>query len=96
MLKSELKATGIPYRDKAGRQFDFQALRHQFVSNLAAAGIHARTAQELAQRCDIKLPMNADTHLQFRDVADALNTLPSLPKPKRPEVPTGTQAIEHH
>jgi site-specific recombinase XerC len=35
MLKPDLAAAGIPYRDAAGKYFDFHSLRHQFVSNLA-------------------------------------------------------------
>jgi hypothetical protein len=28
--------------------FDFHAIRHQFISSLAAAGVHPKTAQTLA------------------------------------------------
>ena len=53
MLRHDLAAAGIPYEDTAGRVFDFHALRHQFISNLAAAGVHPKEAQTLARHSKI-------------------------------------------
>ncbi len=67
------------YVDAAGRVFDFHALRHQFISNLAAAGVHPKVAQALARHSTITLTMNRYTHLGLHDEAAALDKLPQLP-----------------
>ena len=53
----------LTFRDEAGRVFDFHSLRHQYVSNLAAAGIHPKIAQTLARHSTITLTMDRYTHL---------------------------------
>jgi integrase len=45
MLKADLAAAGIPYKDNRGRAFDFHALRGQFITGLARAGVHLVEAQ---------------------------------------------------
>lgn len=67
------------YADREGRIFDFHALRHQFISNLAAAGVHPKVAQALARHSTITLTMDRYTHLGLRDEAAALDKLPRLP-----------------
>ena len=79
MLRHDLDAAGIPYEDTAGQVFDFHALRHQFISNLAAAGVHPKIAQTLARHSTIGLTMDRYTHLAVADVAGALDGLPALP-----------------
>ena len=69
----------LVYEDQAGRVFDFHALRHQFISNLASAGVHPKVAQQLARHSTIDLTMNRYTHLAVADVAGALDLLPELP-----------------
>ena len=76
MVRVDLDAAGIPFRDDAGRVFDFHALRHQFISNLAAAGVHPKEAQTLARHSTITLTMDRYTHLGVRDSAAALDKLP--------------------
>lgn len=78
MLRRDLEAAGIPYVQN-GRVFDFHALRGQFVSQLAAAGVHPRVAQELARHSDVRLTMAAYTDLGLLDVRGALDKLPRLP-----------------
>ena len=79
MLKIDLGAAGIHYKDESGRQFDFHALRHTFISNLTAADVHPKRAQQLARHSDINLTMNRYTHLSLADVAGDLDKLPALP-----------------
>ncbi len=62
MLKGDLKAAGIPFKDSLGRQADFHALRHTFITNLARSGVHPRTAQTLARHSTMEL-------ILFQDVA---------------------------
>ena len=79
MLRTDLAAAGIPYRDEAGRVFDFHALRHQFISNLARAGAHPKQAQTLARHSTITLTMDRYTHLGMYDMVAALGKLPAIP-----------------
>jgi hypothetical protein len=76
--KADPKSTGIPYRDVAGRVFDFHAL-HQFISSLAAAGIHPKVAQALARHSTIPLTMDRYSHVHLFDQTAALDKLPELP-----------------
>src|SRR5262249_36353551 len=68
----------LTYRDATGRVFDFHSLRHQFISNLAAAGVHPKAAQLLARHSTIKLTMDRYTHLGLCDLAASVNALPSI------------------
>jgi len=79
MLRVDLAAAGIPYRDETGRVFDFHALRHQFISNLARAGAHPKEAQTLARHSTITLTMDRYTHLGMYDLVAALEKLPAIP-----------------
>ncbi len=78
MLKADLKDAGIEYTDASGRDCDFHALRHTFITNLALAGVHPAVAQKLARHSSIELTMKYYTHvLHTSEVAaiDALNVL---------------------
>ncbi|MCH8829897.1 MAG: site-specific integrase [Planctomycetes bacterium] len=95
MLRGDLEVAGIPYVDDSGKVFDFHALRHQFISMLAAAGVHVKTAQELARHSDINLTMNAYTHVGLRDLNSAVESLPSLPTTEAAELKaTGTDGAK--
>jgi len=76
MVRIDLNAAGIPYKDEAGRVFDFHALRHHFLSTLAQSGAHPKTAQALARHSTIALTMDRYTHLARFDTAEALKALP--------------------
>ena len=78
MLRGDLAEAGIEYRDEAGRVVDFHALRHTFISNLAAGGVHPKTAQALARHSTISLTMDRYTHQWKGDEAAALSVLPDL------------------
>jgi hypothetical protein len=74
MLRADLAAVEIDYRDAAG-VYDFHSLRHQYVSNLADAGAHPRVAQDLARRSTIELTMKRHTHVALESVVGALESL---------------------
>ena len=78
MVRGDLEAAGVDYRDDAGRCFDFHAMRGQFISLLAANGVHPKVAQVLARHSTISLTMDFYTHLDVLDVTGALNKLPVL------------------
>jgi integrase len=96
MLREDLEAAEIPYLDADGRVFDFHALRHQYISSLAAAGVHPKIAQTLARHSTIDLTMNRYTHLLRTDLAGALATVPGpAPAPDRQRAQaTGTHGPE--
>jgi integrase len=58
---------------------DFHALRHTFLTHLAASGVHPKVAQVLARHSTIVLTMGHYTHMQALDVAGDLEKLPPLP-----------------
>jgi integrase len=78
MVRVDLKAARIPYRDEHGRVFDFHALRHQFISSLAAAGVHPKICQALARHSTITLTMDNYAHVALYDQTAALEALPSI------------------
>ena len=49
MISGDLKLAGIPYEDENGDDFDFHALRHQFITDLARADVSLNVAKELAR-----------------------------------------------
>ena len=75
MLKADLEAAGLPY-ELDGKTFDFHALRHQFISGLAAAGVHPKTAQQLARHSTITLTMDTYTHVFRGELDKAVDALP--------------------
>ena len=81
MLRADLEAAGIPYRDEQGRVADFHALRHAFVSNLVASGVAPKTAQALARHSTIESTLGRYTHLYRGDEANAIASLPDLDRP---------------
>jgi hypothetical protein len=99
MKQADPDTPGIPYTDADGRVFDFHALRHQFISNLAAAGVHPKVAQALARHSTITLTMNRYTHLGLHNEAAALDKLPQPPSGPKTEAPalkaTGTDGRLH-
>jgi integrase/recombinase XerD len=95
MLRGDLRAAEIPYRDASGRVFDFHAFRHTFITNLARGGVHPKTAQALARHSTITLTMDRYSHTVIGEQAGALSTLPDLstvePQQERQRA-TGTEA----
>ena len=68
----------IPYADEADRRFDFHALRGQFGTMLANAGVHPKKAQELMRHSDVNLTMNLYSHVLRGQDAEAVASLPDL------------------
>ncbi len=78
MFRADIEATGISYRDDAGKVSDFHSLRHTFISNLAAGGVHPKVAQTLARHSTITLTMDRYTHSYHGEQTEALSVLPDL------------------
>ena len=62
--------------DALGRVVDFHALRHSFVTNLAAAGVAPAVAQKLARHSTSRLTLDVYTHVGSEGMADAVAALP--------------------
>ena len=91
MFRQDLEAAGIDYRDHAGRVADFHSLRHTFITNLAAGGVHPKVAQSLARHSTITLTMDRYTHSYHGEQAAALDVLPDLsPSDRKKSQATGT------
>lgn len=54
-FRADLEAAGVKDLDDPLGPLDFHSLRHSFLTNLARAGVHARTAQALARHSTITL-----------------------------------------
>ncbi len=80
----------LSYRDAAGRVADFHALRHTFLTLLAAGGVHPKTAQSLARHSTITLTMDRYSHTLRGAESAALAVLPDLDSPARRVAATGT------
>lgn len=89
--QQRIESDFLAYEDANGRVFDFHALRHQFISSLAAAGVHPKTAQTLARHSSITLTMDRYTHVGLADIAGALDSLPQLQeREQQKNLATGT------
>ncbi len=83
MFRADIEAAGIVYRDDAGKVTDFHSLRHTFISNLAAGGVHPKVVQSLARHSTITLTMDRYTHSYHGEQTEALKALPILPPTDR-------------
>ncbi len=78
MIRKDLAAAGIEYRDAAGRDVDFHSLRHSYCSNLALAGVHPTVAQKLARHSSIEITMRYYTHVLHESEVSAIDALHDL------------------
>jgi hypothetical protein len=79
MLRVDLKAAGIPYKDERGRVFDFHALRGQFVTSLALVGVSLVKSQKLARHSTPNLTANVYTKPELDDLRVEVEKLPPPP-----------------
>ena len=78
MLRVDLEAAGIAYRDDEDRVADFHALRHTTGSWLAAQGVHPKVIQQIMRHSTITLTMDRYTHMHVSDERAALDRLPDI------------------
>lgn len=81
MLRADLFLANIPWKDAAGRVFDFHSLCHQFITSLAKAGVHPRVAQQLAGT-----PPSSSRWRLTRTCRSPISARPS----RMPEIPDAT------
>jgi integrase len=83
LLRPDLEAAGIPYRDASDRVVDFHSLRHTCGSLLAASGVHPKVAQQIMRHSSIDLTMSRYSHVFKGQEADAVAALPDLSQPSQ-------------
>ena len=83
------KPPTLSTRGDDDRQFDFHALRGQFITELGRQGVSLQEAQKLARHSDPRLTANHYTHLSVHDLSRSVGKLPTLPEPQ-PSQATGT------
>ena len=76
MIRADLEAAGIPYRDSAGRVADMHALRHTAGTFLKNKGVHPKAIQAFMRHSTITLTMDRYTHVGIRDQGAVLEALP--------------------
>ncbi|HZW35090.1 MAG TPA: hypothetical protein VFF52_30480 [Isosphaeraceae bacterium] len=94
MLRVDLKAAGIPYRDASGLVFDFRSLRCELATLADAAGVSPRVVQRLMRHSTLELTGRC-IRPRAVDIEAAASLIPSLkPEPDRPEplAATGTDS----
>jgi hypothetical protein len=75
MIRGDLAAAGVPYvvEGPDGPEYaDFHALRHSFVTALAAAGVGPKELQTLARHSDPRLTLGVYTHSSPERLAEAV------------------------
>ena len=92
MLRCDLKAAGIPYRDVSGLVFDFHALRCELATLADAAGVSPRVVQKLMRHSSLQLT-GRYTRPRAVDINAAASKLPSL-KPSGDEPAALPQRVQ--
>ena len=77
ILRPDLKAAGIEYKDAQGRFADFHSLRHSFVTHIGRSGAHLKTTQDLARHSTPTLTNRYTTGF-LEDQISAVQALPDL------------------
>jgi integrase len=78
LLKSDLTAAGLPYRDRNGRVADFHSLRNAYISQVVASGASVKTAQTLARHSTPSLTIGIYAKASLHDINGAVESLPDL------------------
>lgn len=77
MMRRDLKAAGVPYKDGAGRQRDFHSLRH-YAGTQVARVTELKTAQNILGHQDIRTTMRYVHHAIAEDMLDAARKVPRV------------------
>jgi integrase len=88
MLRADLEAAGIAYRDAGGLVFDFHALRCECATLADQAGVSPRVVQKLMRHSTLELT-GRYTRPRMHDIEGAAASLPSL----RPDDATEVRSL---
>jgi integrase len=78
VLRRDLAAANVPYKITTidgDRYADFHALRHSYLSALAAAGVGVKELQELARHSDPRITLGIYTHARAESLGGAVARL---------------------
>jgi site-specific recombinase XerD len=89
MLRVDLKAAGIPYRDASGLVFDFHSLRCEHATLLDLAGVSPRVVQKKMRHSKLELT-GRYTRPRVVDLKQATDALPTLRPDDTPSREVGT------
>jgi integrase len=78
MLRHDLEAAGIAYRDDSGRVADFHTFRHTFVTMGVGSGASVKVAQEHARHSTPTLTIGRYAHARPEERSAALSSVPCL------------------
>ncbi|MCH8914117.1 MAG: tyrosine-type recombinase/integrase [Planctomycetes bacterium] len=96
MLRGDLEAASIPYRDDSGRVTDFHSLRGTFASLLLRAGVDVRTAKDLMRHSTIAMTADVYACTMRGSQNEAVKRLPSLATAGREKArATGTYDVNN-
>jgi Phage integrase family len=76
LMRHDLEAAGLPYRDASGRVADFHALRHSYITALAMSKAPVKVIQSLARHSTPSLTFGVYAHVGLYDQTAALDALP--------------------
>ena len=85
MIRGDLKAAGIPYRDADEQVADFHRLRAVYATHLISGRASVKTAQHLLRHSTPTLTIGTYCKLDVHDVKGAVDRLPSLATDGKPE-----------
>ncbi len=78
MLRGDLDAAKIPYRDAVARVANFHSLRATFASLLLRSGVDVRTAKELMRHSSITMTADVYAVTLRGSLAEAVSRLPNM------------------
>ncbi len=90
MLRIDLAAAGIPYRDEAGQVLDFYALRHSGITWFCKKG-SPKAIQTFARHHSAAFTLDNYAHISRVDMEEGLAAMPPVPGPENVQaIATGT------
>ena len=75
MIRHDLEAAGLPYRDASDRVADFHALRHSYITALAMSRAPVKVIRSLARHSTPTLTLGTYAHVGLYDQTSALDAL---------------------
>ena len=78
MLRKDIEAAGLEYKNADGLFADFHALRHTYITNLGRHGVPLTTAQKLARHSTPVLTAARYTHIDLGEQSKEVEKLPAL------------------
>lgn len=77
VMRRDLAAAGIAYKDREDQFADFHALRHTYVTEIVRAGASMKEAQTLARHSTPELTFRVYAHTRLHDLKRTLERMPS-------------------